>query len=145
MNSRTLAARHLVCDSHLQACLMDAVEKENTQRQRRWYVAPIYLLLEMLKGVQQDQGRQSRRGYLRCCLQRCVACAHRLRSLLYNTTTGREADTGRRIAIKKIKVGQFKDGLDMSAIREVKYLRELRHQNVIEVRVPSQPCFAITL
>lgn len=30
-------------------------------------------------------------------------------------------------------MGQFKDGLDMSAIREVKYLRELRHQNVIEV------------
>jgi len=37
------------------------------------------------------------------------------------------------VAIKKIKVGQFKDGLDMSAIREVKYLRELHHQNVIEV------------
>lgn len=46
--------------------------------------------------------------------------------------TGREAATGRRVAIKKIKVGQFKDGLDMSAIREVKYLRELKHQNVIE-------------
>ena len=47
--------------------------------------------------------------------------------------TGREGTTGRRIAIKKIKVGQFKDGLDMSAIREVKYLRELHHPNVIEV------------
>jgi serine/threonine protein kinase len=47
---------------------------------------------------------------------------------------GKEASTGRRIAIKKIKVGLFKDGLDMSAIREVKYLRELRHPNVIEVR-----------
>lgn len=46
---------------------------------------------------------------------------------------GREASTGRKVAIKKIKVGQFKDGLDMSAIREVKYLRELKHQNVIEV------------
>ncbi len=47
---------------------------------------------------------------------------------------GREASTGRKVAIKKIKVGQFKDGLDMSAVREVKYLRELKHQNVIEVR-----------
>lgn len=47
---------------------------------------------------------------------------------------GREVETNRKVAIKKIKVGQFKDGLDMSAIREVKYLRELRHQNVIEVR-----------
>ena len=46
---------------------------------------------------------------------------------------GRERSTGRKIAIKKIKVGQFKDGLDMSAIREVKYLRELKHQNVIDV------------
>jgi cyclin-dependent kinase 7 len=31
-------------------------------------------------------------------------------------------------------VGQFKDGLDMSAVREVKYLRELHHPNIIEVR-----------
>lgn len=37
------------------------------------------------------------------------------------------------MAIKKIKIGQFKDGLDMSAVREVKYLRELQHENVIEV------------
>ncbi len=46
---------------------------------------------------------------------------------------GRELATGRKVAIKKIKVGQFKDGLDMSAIREVKFLRELKHPNVIEV------------
>lgn len=46
---------------------------------------------------------------------------------------GREAATGRKVAIKKIKVGQFKDGLDMSAIREVKFLRELSHPNVIAV------------
>lgn len=51
--------------------------------------------------------------------------------------TGREIATGRRVAIKKIKVGQFKDGLDMSAIREVKYLRELKHANVIEVCLTS--------
>ncbi|KAF7317894.1 Cmgc cdk cdk7 protein kinase [Mycena kentingensis (nom. inval.)] len=46
---------------------------------------------------------------------------------------GREASTNRKVAIKKIKVGLFKDGLDMSAIREVKYLRELKHQNIIEL------------
>ena len=51
-------------------------------------------------------------------------------------TAGRELATGRKIAIKKIKVGQFKDGLDMSAVREVKYLRELHHPNVIEVGTP---------
>ncbi|KAH8832204.1 CMGC/CDK/CDK7 protein kinase [Flagelloscypha sp. PMI_526] len=46
---------------------------------------------------------------------------------------GKDTTTGKKIAIKKIKVGQFKDGLDMSAIREVKFLRELHHQNVIEL------------
>ncbi|CAE6447147.1 unnamed protein product [Rhizoctonia solani] len=46
---------------------------------------------------------------------------------------GREAATGRQIAIKKIKVGQMKEGLDQSAIREVRYLRELNHPNVIEL------------
>ena len=58
------------------------------------------------------------------------------RALCLNATflySAREKSTGRRVAIKKIKVGQFKDGLDMSAIREVKYLRELSHPNVIEV------------
>jgi hypothetical protein len=52
---------------------------------------------------------------------------------LHSCCAGRELATGRKIAIKKIKVGQFKDGLDMSAVREVKYLRELHHPNVIEV------------
>ncbi|ORY84908.1 kinase-like domain-containing protein [Protomyces lactucae-debilis] len=46
---------------------------------------------------------------------------------------GKELATGRQIAIKKIKVGQFKEGLDMSAIREVKFLREVKHENVIEL------------
>ncbi|THH02704.1 hypothetical protein EW026_g193 [Hermanssonia centrifuga] len=70
--------------------IMDAVEKANAERQRRWA---------------KDQ----------------------------KIGEGREVSTGRKVAIKKIKVGQFKDGLDMSAIREVKYLRELKHQNVIEL------------
>lgn len=48
---------------------------------------------------------------------------------------GRHAITGRQVAIKKIKIGQFKDGLDMSAVREVRYLRELQHPNVIEVGI----------
>ncbi|GAA5812159.1 hypothetical protein MFLAVUS_005609 [Mucor flavus] len=47
--------------------------------------------------------------------------------------SGRTVTTGRKVAIKKIKMGQFKDGLDLTAIREVKYLQELRHPNVIEL------------
>lgn len=46
---------------------------------------------------------------------------------------GKQVLTGRKIAIKEIKLGLFKDGLDMSALREVKYLQELRHPNIIEL------------
>lgn len=37
------------------------------------------------------------------------------------------------IAIKKIRIGLFKEGLDMSAIREIKFLQEISHPNVIKV------------
>ena len=37
------------------------------------------------------------------------------------------------MAIKKIKVGEMKDGLDMTALREVKFLQELHHPNIIGV------------
>lgn len=46
---------------------------------------------------------------------------------------GRNRDTNRPIAIKSIKVSGFKEGLDMSAIREIKFLQEIRHKNVIEL------------
>ncbi|ORX57473.1 Pkinase-domain-containing protein [Hesseltinella vesiculosa] len=45
----------------------------------------------------------------------------------------RQKDTDRVVAVKKIKMGQFTDGLDLTAIREVKYLQELHHPNVIEL------------
>lgn len=41
--------------------------------------------------------------------------------------------TGRKVAIKKIKVVSSKDGMDVTAIREVKFLREFNHCNVIAV------------
>ncbi|CCK68222.1 TFIIH complex serine/threonine-protein kinase subunit KIN28 KNAG_0A05580 [Huiozyma naganishii CBS 8797] len=44
----------------------------------------------------------------------------------------RQSDS-KKIAIKEIKTSEFKDGLDMSAIREVKYLQELEHPNVIRL------------
>jgi cyclin-dependent kinase 7 len=50
---------------------------------------------------------------------------------------GYHVDTKDVIAIKKIKLGQFKDGMDMSAIREVKFLHELIHPNVIRVMFAS--------
>ncbi|WVW84924.1 hypothetical protein I302_106960 [Kwoniella bestiolae CBS 10118] len=48
-----------------------------------------------------------------------------------NVYKGIERATGRKIAIKKIKVGEMKDGLDMTALREVKFLQELHHPNII--------------
>lgn len=42
------------------------------------------------------------------------------------------ADPSSLVAIKKIKVNaEYKDGLSMDAIREVKYLQELSHSNII--------------
>lgn len=46
---------------------------------------------------------------------------------------GQNVATSKQIAVKMIKVSEFKDGLDMSAIREVKFLQEMRHPNVIEL------------
>ncbi len=43
------------------------------------------------------------------------------------------AVTKQRVAIKKIKVLSSKDGLDVTAIREVRFLKELKHPNVIQV------------
>ncbi|KAJ7065207.1 kinase-like domain-containing protein [Mycena amicta] len=77
---------------------MDAVQKANAERQKRW-----------VKDQKIGEGTYA---------------------VVYR---GAEASTSRKVAIKKIKVGLFKDGLDMSAIREVKYLRELKHQNIIEL------------
>jgi cyclin-dependent kinase 7 len=61
---------------------------------------------------------------------------------------GRQSGTNRRVAIKAIRIGGFKDGLsalttsqltkgmDMSAVREIKYMQELHHENITEVLEP---------
>ena len=46
------------------------------------------------------------------------------------------ADNGRIVAIKKIKLGnrtEARDGLNRTALREIKLMQELRHTNVIEL------------
>jgi len=53
-----------------------------------------------------------------------------IKTILYK---GIQLSTGRKVAIKKIKLGDFKDGFDMTAIREIKFLQELKHPNIIEV------------
>ena len=46
---------------------------------------------------------------------------------------GRDRTTGKRVALKKIKMTTHGAGLDISAIRELKCLAELRHPNIVEV------------
>ena len=47
----------------------------------------------------------------------------------------RDRRSNRVVAIKKIRVGEnrLRDGLDFTALREIKYLAELRHDNVLEL------------
>ncbi|KAG9294275.1 hypothetical protein G9A89_021634 [Geosiphon pyriformis] len=50
---------------------------------------------------------------------------------------GVEVETGKKVAIKKIKVGKSQaggaNGIELSAVREIKSLRELTHPNVIKL------------
>jgi cyclin-dependent kinase 7 len=43
--------------------------------------------------------------------------------------------SNRKIAIKKIKLVNMEDGVNFTALREIKVLQELKHPNVIEVCV----------
>lgn len=43
-------------------------------------------------------------------------------------------DTNRRVAIKRIKMSTQGYGLDISAIRELEFLRELHHPNVVDLQ-----------
>lgn len=41
---------------------------------------------------------------------------------------------GQVVALKKVKMGNIKDGVSWTAIREIKILREIQHENIIPVR-----------
>ena len=114
-----------------------------TKRARRDGTLLTVLLCEQPLTNLQDQGQEGRRGYVCRCIPRSVSSCAFLCWISDCGGVGREAASKRRCAIKKIKVGQFKDGLDMSAIREVKYLRELKHINVIEVGPVAELCSAL--
>lgn len=44
---------------------------------------------------------------------------------------GQEISTGRRVALKRIRMGPTEPDLDISAIRELRYLPELDHPNIV--------------
>jgi cyclin-dependent kinase 7 len=45
-----------------------------------------------------------------------------------------DQQTGRKVAVKKIHVGERGSGASFTALREVKILQENKHPNVIEAR-----------
>ena len=49
----------------------------------------------------------------------------------------RNVETGSKVAIKKLKIAAAgtRDGIDITAMREFKFLKELRHPNIVAVRV----------
>jgi serine/threonine protein kinase len=54
--------------------------------------------------------------------------------------------TGRLVAIKKIKSERSEEGINFTAIREIKLLREFKHENIIElVDVFTTPDMAVCL
>lgn len=42
-------------------------------------------------------------------------------------------EDGKKVAIKAIKLAALKNGLDVSAVRELKFLKKFRHPNLIHV------------
>lgn len=50
-----------------------------------------------------------------------------------STPDGGKGKGGRLVALKKIKSERPEDGINFTAIREIKLLREFKHENIIEL------------
>jgi cyclin-dependent kinase 7 len=46
---------------------------------------------------------------------------------------GTEKGTGKVVAIKKVRIGEQGEGVNVTALREIKYLRELHHPNIVSL------------
>lgn len=58
----------------------------------------------------------------------------------------KQRSTGRIVAVKKIKSERPEEGVNFTAVREIKLLREFKHENIIElVDVFSTPDMAVCL
>ena len=45
----------------------------------------------------------------------------------------KQKSSGRNVALKKIKSERLEEGINFTAVREIKLLREFKHENVIEL------------
>lgn len=50
-------------------------------------------------------------------------------------------ETQQIVAMKKIRMGNYKDGVSFTAIREMKMLQDLRHENIVVVQNNYGSCF----
>lgn len=46
---------------------------------------------------------------------------------------GTVKETGKRVAIKRIKCQKFEDGVHITTLKEIKLLQEITHKNVIKL------------
>lgn len=61
------------------------------------------------------------------------SCTQHLCCLICLTYLGFLLQTGRTVAIKKIRLGKYKEGVNVTALREIKLLKELHDPHVIEL------------
>jgi hypothetical protein len=57
-----------------------------------------------------------------------------------NVYKARDTTNGELIALKKIKFANDDEGIPSTAIREVCLLKDLHHDNIVEVRSARHPC-----
>ena len=53
--------------------------------------------------------------------------------ILVVTDRGREKGTGRVVALKKVRTEKEKEGVPLTALREIKLLRSLEHPNIVQL------------
>ena len=51
-------------------------------------------------------------------------------AVIYEATS---AETSQKVAIKKIKMGDTSYGIDIGALREIRSLQQLRHENIVDL------------
>lgn len=50
-----------------------------------------------------------------------------------DVTKATDVETGRELALKKVRIARVKEGVNMTALREMKLMKELRHENLAEL------------